>query len=76
MAIKRNDGTGNPKNTDAEETAAEGENLSLIWVQGHKGIASNEQVGVEAKIAFEDKLHPTLKIPPQDLIKWLTTKAK
>jgi hypothetical protein len=46
--------------------------VSLVWVSG---ITGNEMADIEAKIILYDVIHPTETYPPQDLAKWLTTKA-
>jgi hypothetical protein len=53
----------------------EGEKESLVCVPGHKGIIENEMADIEAITALEDDIHPTTTYPPQDLAKWLNTKA-
>jgi ribonuclease HI len=75
MAIEENDDTNNPKTRALRELLDEESRIvSLIWIPGHKGVAGNEQVDIEAKSTFEDTLHPTKRIPPRDLSKWLTIK--
>jgi ribonuclease HI len=59
MAIERIDNTYNPKTRMLMKLLyEEGGNVSLIWVSGHKEIASNKQEDVETKTALEDTLHP------------------
>jgi hypothetical protein len=47
----------------------------LVLVAGHKGIARNEITDIKAKTTLDDVMHSTETYLPQELAKWLTTKA-
>jgi hypothetical protein len=77
MAMEGNGDTNNTKTQPLRKLLdEEGDNVSLIWVLLHKGIAGNEQADVRAKTALKNQLHPTEKISSHDLNKWVATKAK